>query len=107
MKKLFVNLLLVLALCFSVGSCKEKNEDKAEDAMEETMQEAEEAAEDTGDAIEEAADETEAAAEEAAEEVEEEVSDDGNQVVFSIKNKKSSGNSRAFFIFKYAATIII
>lgn len=58
MKKLLLNSLLVLALCFSVASCKEKSAESAEDAIEETMEETEEAVEETmeeaGEAIEEA-----------------------------------------------------
>ena len=57
MKKVFLS-FAALALVASVYSCRETNEEKAEDNMEQMADDMEDAAEDTGDAMENAAEET-------------------------------------------------
>ena len=84
MKKLILNLLLVLALCFSVTSCNSCQEEKAdaEAAVENAADAAEETAEDAADAVEEAADDATDAVEDAAEDVKDAVegaADDGKR----------------------------
>lgn len=58
MKKLILT-FASLCLIFSIYSCRETTEEKAEDAMEEAAQDVETNVEEAGDAIEEAAEEVE------------------------------------------------